>query len=98
MTTEIKAIVDKLVASYGDVKREAKSYTNLNAQEVRDAFLKSDPESVEHYVLALLHDANPVGTMTATVINKGNKSKAMLINDVVLPDSVINENANSPAE
>jgi hypothetical protein len=97
MKPEVQAAVDKLIASYGDVKREAKAI-QLDANDVREEFLKSMPGTVEHYVLALLHDNNPVGTMTATVINKGKKSKAMLINDVVLPDSVIEENADSPAE
>ena len=89
MKPEVQAAVDKLIASYGDVKREAKAI-QLDANDVREAFLKSMPGTVEHYVLALLHDNNPVGTMTATVIN-GKKSKAMLVNDVVLPDSVIED-------
>ena len=96
MKPEVQAAVDKLIASYGDVKREAKA-VQLDPNDVREAFLKSTIGTVEHYVLALLHDANPVGKMTATVIG-GKKSKAMLVNDVVLPDSVINENADSPAE
>jgi hypothetical protein len=97
MKPEVKAAVDKLIASYGDVKREAKAI-QLDPVDVRDALLQSVVGTVEHYVLALLHDNNPVGTMTATVINKGKKSKAMLMNDVMLPDSVIEENADSPAE
>lgn len=96
MKPEVKAAVDKLIASYGDVKREAKAI-KLDPVDVRDAFLQSVVGTVEHYVLALLHDNNPVGKMTATVIG-GKKSKAMLMNDVMLPDSVINENADSPAE
>lgn len=96
MKPEVQAAVDRLVASYGDVKREAKA-VQLDPNDVREAFLKSMPGTVEHYVLALLHDNNPVGTMTSNVI-ASKKTKPMLVNDVVLPDSVIDENADSPAE
>ena len=96
MKPEIKSAVEKLIASYGDVKREAKSM-QLDPMAVRDAFLQSTPGTVEHYVLALLHDSNPVGKITPTVVGS-KKSKTILVNDVVLPDSVINENANSTAE
>lgn len=96
MTPEIKAAVEKLTTSYGDVTREAKSYANLDAEAVRDAFLQSVPGTAEQYVLSLLAQNNPVGTMTATVI-KG-KSKAKLIKDIIEPSSIINEYADSPAE
>lgn len=99
MKPEIQAAVDKLKASYGDVKREALSYS-FEAADVLDAFLKSKIGSVEHYILGLLRDNHPSPTITATVI-KG-KSTAKIVKDVVEPKSVINESgdtiADSPAE
>lgn len=95
MKPEIQTAVDKLKASYGDVKREALSYS-FDANDVLDAFLKSDVGSVEHYILGLLRDNHPSPTITATVI-KG-KSTAKLICDVVEPKSVINESGDTIAD
>jgi hypothetical protein len=99
MKPEIKTAVDRLKASYGDVKREVLSYS-FDSADVLEAFLKSEVGTVEHYILGLLRDNHPSPTITATVI-KG-KSTAKVVRDVVSPKSVINESgetiADSPAE
>lgn len=81
MKAEIKKAVETLVASYGDVKREAASYGDLNADDIKAALAESTPDTAEYYVLTLLAAQNVTSGKPATKV----------VNDVVKPKSVINE-------
>ena len=95
MKPEIQAAVDRLKASYGDVKREALSYS-FDANDVLDAFLKAESGTVEQYILGLLRDNHPSPTITATIIK--NKPTVKIVRDVVEPKSVINESGDTIAD
>ena len=90
MNAELKAAVETLKASYGDIDREAATYGNLNPLDIQKALQAAQVDTADFVVLALLANHFPAG-----------KAKQMIVNDVVLPTSVINESvpvADSTAE
>jgi hypothetical protein len=90
MNAELKAAVETLKASYGDIDREAATYGNLNPLDIQKALQAAQVDTADFVVLALLANHFPAG-----------KVKQMVVNDVVLPTSVINESvpvADSTAE
>lgn len=80
MNAELKAVVDTLKASYGDIDREAATYSNLNPADIDAEFKKASPDTAEFVVLALLASKFPVG-----------KGATKVVQDVVKPTSVIND-------
>ena len=82
MNADLKAAVDTLKASYGDIDREAATYGNLNPADIQKALQVAQTDTADFVVLALLANHFPAVKQTQKIIN-----------DVVLPTSVINESA-----
>lgn len=80
MNADLQLAVDTLVASYGDIDREASTYVNLNPSDIQAAFQKAQPDTAEYVVLAILAAKFPVTNVTTKVVK-----------DVVTPASVIND-------
>jgi len=80
MNAELKAAVDTLKASYGDIDREAATYSHLNPADIDAEFQKAKIDTAEFVVLAILASKFPVG-----------KSTTKVVHDVVTPTSVIND-------
>lgn len=88
MQAEVQLAVNTLVASYGDIDREAATYQNLNPSEIQAAFQQSTPDTAEYVVLAILASKFPV-------VSSG---KAKVVQDVIKPASVINESGDAVAD
>lgn len=59
MEKRVKEAVTVLAKSYGSVTAAA-SLWNLSPADVQQALLEVAPESVEHYILTLLAESNPI--------------------------------------
>lgn len=70
MKEQIKSAVDFLVASYGDIAAQAKTYI-LNPDDVAAALNEVDVDSAEYVVLSMLQSANPV-----VIVEKKTKTNA----------------------
>lgn len=80
MSPELQLAVDTLVASYGDIDREAATYGSLNPSDIQSAFKDATPDTAEYVVLAILASKFPVV-----------KNATRVVQDVVTPASVIND-------
>jgi hypothetical protein len=80
MNAELKAAVDTLKSSYGDIDREAATYGNLNPTDIDVELQKAKPDTAEFVVLSILASKFPVV-----------KNATKVIHDVVTPTSIIND-------
>ena len=87
MQADLQLAVDTLVASYGDIDREAATYQNLNPSDIQAEFQKAKPDTAEYVVLAILAAKFPVI-----------KNATKVVQDVVKPASVINESGDTVAD
>lgn len=87
MNADLQLAVDTLIASYGNIDREAATYGNLNPSDIQAAFQSATPDTAEYVVLAILASKFPVV-----------KGATKVVQDVVKPTSVINESGNTIAD
>ena len=65
MKDTVKSAVDFLVASYGDISAQAKTFV-LNPDDIADALIEVDADSAEAVVLNMLQEANPIPAPVVT--------------------------------